>query len=648
MTMCGIAGIYGIQHQPVALQELEAMCAVLSARGPDDEGYYLGEGVGLGMRRLSIVDLAGGQQPICNETGSVHAVLNGEIYNFRELRRELEAQGHRFRSASDTEVIVHLYEEYGTQCVHKLRGMFAFAVWDEAAKKLLLVRDRLGIKPLYYGEFIGKLVFASELKALIQLPWVARQLDWGAVAHLFSFMTTPPSQSIIAGIHKLEPGCMLCIEENVPAEISRYWDVNFQPNEARSERDFVDELREILGESVRLRMDCDVPFGAFLSGGIDSSAVVATMARQSQQPIKTFTVGFSDADFNEAGAARKVAEAFATEHHELILEPDVVAILDDLAWHLDEPFGDSSAIPTYMVSKLAAEQVKVVLSGDGGDELFAGYDRYLVEQRERRYQVIPALLRSMLGMVGKRLPEGMRGRNFLRHLALNGNDRYLHAATLFDSDAQKSLFTTAAAEQILSGEPWRELEACLARPDGDWLSALQYLDIKNYLPLDILTKVDRMSMANSLEVRVPLLDHRLVEFAATIPAALRLRGGSGKYIFKRAMRGILPDDIIDRRKQGFAIPLGKWFRGGLNSYVRDLLLSPSSVARNIFNATYIEKLLLLHGRGRQLDLQLWTLISFELWCRRFLDPLASGHHFQRRRPLGYQPQVRPSAIGQIL
>ncbi len=601
------------------------MCQVLAARGPDDEGYYYAGAIGLAMRRLSIVDLANGQQPIRNETATVYTVLNGEIYNFKELRLQLQELGHQFYTASDTEVIVHLYEEYGDEFVHKLRGMFAFALWDHQQQKLLLVRDRLGIKPLYYGEFDGKLVFASELKSLLQLPWVGRELDWGAVASLFAFLTTPPSQSIVAGVRKLEPGCMLSIQPQQAPQITRYWDVEFAPDESKSEAEFVEELRARLDESVRIRMDCDVPYGAFLSGGIDSSAVVSTMARQSQLPIKTFTVGFADAGYNEADSARQVSEAFATDHHELILRPDVIDMLDDLAWHLDEPFGDSSAIPTFMVSKLAAEHVKVVLSGDGGDELFAGYDRYTVEQRERRYQAIPSALRTMLGGIGKRMPEGMSGRNFLRHIALNGSDRYLHAGSLFDREAQQSLFTAAAAEQILAQDPWREMHDCLERGAADWLSAVQYLDIKHYLPLDILTKVDRMSMANSLEARVPLLDHKLVEFAATIPAHLRLRDGSTKHIFKSAMRGILPDAIIDRKKQGFAIPLGNWFRNGLDSYVADLLLSPSSRARNIFDAEYIEKLLLLHHRGRQLDLQLWTLISFELWCRTFLDrPVTCG------------------------
>ena len=617
--MCGIAGIFGIRGQPVDQGEVQAMCDALVLRGPDDEGYYTNGNVGLGMRRLSIIDLATGQQPVRNEDGSIQVVLNGEIYNFQELRAEMEARGHRFYTASDTEVIVHLYEEYGVECVHKLRGMFAFALWDDRRKKLLLARDRLGIKPLFFGEFDGKLVFASELKALLQLPWVKRELNWSSVAHLFSFSTTPRNESIIEGIHKLQPGHILTIEQGKPPGISCYWDVFFDADAVHDEDYFVEGLREHLKESVRLRMICDVPFGAFLSGGVDSSAVVATMTRLSDRPVKTFTIGFPEKEYNDTAHAREVANAFGTEHHELILEPDVIGILGDLAWHLDEPFGDSSAIPTYMVSQLAAQHVKVVLSGDGGDELFAGYDKYSVEQRERRYRHIPSLVRSLMGRVGGVMAEGMKGRNFLRHIALNGTDRYLDAGTLFDRQAQGSLFRDAAAERMLAEDPWKDLSACLAREDSHWLSAIQYLDIKTYLPLDILTKVDRMSMAHSLEARVPLLDHKLVEFAAAIPPGLKLRDGRTKHIFKQALKGILPESIIDRPKQGFAVPLGRWFRGELNGFVHDLLLSPTSRARNIFNPVYIEKLLMLQGRGRPLDLQLWTLISFELWCQTFLD-----------------------------
>jgi asparagine synthase (glutamine-hydrolysing) len=621
--MCGIAGIFAFNGEPARAGQVKAMCDALIARGPDDEGYFVQGPIALGMRRLSIVDLAGGHQPIRNEDGTVHVVLNGEIYNFRELRSMLEGRGHRFYTASDTEVIVHLYEEFGDECVQHLRGMFAFALWDDKRRRLLIARDRLGIKPLFYGLFEDKLVFASELKALLQLPWVPRDLDWGAVAHLFAFLTSPRDQSILAGIHKLEPGHRLVAEAGRPPQISRYWDTRFESDQETGEAEFVEGLRERLAESVRLRMACDVPFGAFLSGGIDSSAVVATMAGLSSGPVKTFTVGFEEKQFSELDHARAVANKFGTEHHELVLKPDVVSVLEDLSWHLDEPFGDASAIPTYMVSRLAAEHVKVVLSGDGGDELFGGYDRYGVERRERRYRYIPAMLRSLMGAVGGRMQEGMKGRNFLRHIALDGAERYVNAYTVFDREEQQSLFLAPAAEHILASDPWGGLSRELMKNQGHWLSGVQTLDLHNYLPLDILTKVDRMSMAHSLEARVPLLDHKLVEYAMTIPPELRLRKGTTKYIFKEAMRGILPDAIIDRAKQGFAVPLESWFRGQLDGFVNDLLLSDTSRARKVFNPAYVQKLLRLHNAGRPLNFEIWTMISFELWCRKFLDQPAA-------------------------
>jgi len=617
--MCGIAGIFGITGAAVAYPEVKSMCDVLVHRGPNDEGYYIHENIGLGMRRLSIVDLKTGHQPIQNEDATVQVILNGEIYNFKELRKELESQGHSFYTETDTEVIVHLYEQYGDECVQKLRGMFAFAVWDERQRRLLLARDRIGIKPLFFGEFAGRLIFASELKALLQLPEVERTLNWDSVSHLFSSLSTPANESIIAGIHKLEPGHTLSVCQGSSPEIRRYWDVNFEADYSQTEDDCAERVRELLQESVRIRMNCDVPFGAFLSGGVDSSAVVAMMAQQSSSPIKTFSIGFTEAKYNEAPYAKQVSEIFGTDHHELILRPDVLSIIDDLVWHLDEPFGDSSAIPTYMVSKLAAEHVTVALSGDGGDELFAGYDKYVVEHKQRRYQHIPAALRHLLGAIGAQMNEGMKGRNFLRHIALDGMDRYLNATTMFDDDAKRSLFREEVAATLTRNDSVRQLALSMERKGTHWLSTIQYLDIRGYLPLDILTKVDRMSMAHSLEARVPFLDHKLVEYACTIPPEFKLNNGSTKYILKKAMRGILPDSLIDRRKQGFAVPLGSWFRGDLTGFVHDLLLSDTSRARRIFNTDYIEKLLSMHEHGRNMDLRLWMLVSFELWCRKFLD-----------------------------
>jgi len=617
--MCGIAGIFSPSGKAIRPPEIKAMCDAMVHRGPDDAGYYVHGRVGLGMRRLSIIDLATGHQPVRNEDGSIWTVLNGEIYNYRELRADLESRGHRFYTSTDTEVIVHLYEEFGAECVNRLRGMFALAVWDARRQSLFIARDRLGIKPLYYTEVDGRLLFASELKCLLELPEVERDLNWGSVNHLFTTLCTPNTESIIAGVHKLPPGHSLTLRADGTRKLVRYWEVNFEPDHSHGEEYFAERLRQMLEESIDLHLVSDVPVGAFLSGGLDSSSVVAIMARRSDRPIKTFSIGFEEQGFDETHAARRVAEQFGTEHTELILKPDVESMVEDIAWHLDEPFGDSSAIPTYMVSKLAAEQVKVVLSGDGGDELFAGYDKYRVEQRERRYEYAPAPLRKLLGLIGDSMPEGAKGRNFLRHIALSGTERYLDSSTLFKTDQKRRLFRPEFAHLLAGHDPWREASAYLERADGDWLSALQHWDLKSYLPLDILTKVDRMSMAHSLEARVPLLDHKLVEFAATIPPEFRLRNGEGKSIFKRAMRGILPDEIIDRRKQGFAVPLGHWFRGRLGGFARELLLPAGGARQEIFDRGYIAELLSMHERGRDLNLQLWTLMSFELWCRRFLD-----------------------------
>src|SRR6266545_3343438 len=539
------------------------MCGAMVHRGPDEEGVYLGDGVALGMRRLSIIDLDNGQQPISNEDGSVWIVFNGEIYNYRELRAELERKGHTFRTASDTETIVHLYEELGPRVVDRLRGMFACAIWDTRTRQLLLARDRLGIKPLYFSQRGNELVFASELKPILQLPHIERSVSWEAAGHLFTFLATPSSQSIVDGIHKLEPARIATATGGADVRIERYWDVEFAPNHAATEDETVERLRELLAESVRLHQVSDVPIGAFLSGGIDSSAVVATMAGMVPDRVKTFSIGFAEDGYDELRYAREVAARFGTDHYDLVLRPDAVQIVEDLTWYLDEPFGDTSAIPTYMVSKLAAEHVKVVLSGDGGDEIFAGYDKYVVEGRERQHDRLPRPLRTAAGAFGSMLPEGTPGRRFLRHLALDGPERYMDAQLLFHADETRRLFKRDAFEQVAPHNPWAASLPLMNHGGNDWLAAAQYRDIHTYLPLDILTKVDRMTMAHSLEARPPLLDHKLVEFAATVPAKFRLHDGTTKYLFKQAMRAVLPDQIIDRQKHGFAVPLAQWFRGDL-------------------------------------------------------------------------------------
>jgi len=617
--LCGIAGIVAVGHAPIFAEELQAMCAALWARGPDDQGLYLGGGAGLAMRRLSIIDLETGHQPVSNEDGTMWVVLNGEIYNYRQLRHDLERKGHRFTTATDTEVIVHLYEDRGDDCVHALRGMFAFAVWDERRRRLVLARDRLGIKPLYYGEAAGRWIFASELKAILQLDDVERRLNWASVAHLLAYATTPANESIVQGIHKLEPGHRLRLEPGHAPIVERYWDLEFKPDGRRSEQDTIEELRARLRESIRYHLVSDVPVGAFLSGGIDSSAVVAAMAEASPARIKTFSIGFHEEEFDELPHARLIAERFGTDHHELVLDPDVMDLLDHFAWDLDEPFGDASALPTYMVSKLAAQQVKVVLSGDGGDELFGGYDKYLVEGRDRFARWLPVPAKALLARASRALPEGAAGKEYLHYLSQPDHQRYLYANTLFRRDEQARLLTGDARAAVLEARPEHSRLDRLRKAEGHWLSRLQDVDIHEYLPLDILTKVDRMTMAHSLEARVPLLDHPFVEFAATIPARWKLHQGETKRIFTRALRGWLPDSVLDRRKKGFGVPLNRWFRGPLKPLLREVLLSGASSRRGIFDQAYVHALIVRQEQGRPLDMQLWTLLSFELWCRMFLD-----------------------------
>jgi asparagine synthase (glutamine-hydrolysing) len=617
--VCGIAGIVRWNEQPVLEHEIRSMCDAMVHRGPDEDGVYVDGAVGLGMRRLSIIGIESGSQPIANEDRTVWVVFNGEIYNYAALRRELEGAGHVFRTASDTECLVHLYEDHGAGLVDRLRGMFAFAIWDTRKRQLLLGRDRLGIKPLYYAELDRGFIFASEIKSILECDAVDRSLDWGAVGHLLTYLATPSAQSIVRAIKKLEPARTAMVRADRPMAIERYWNVAFRPDLRTPEGELIERLRELLAESVRLHQVSDVPVGAFLSGGIDSGAVVATLARQHSDRIKTFSIGFEEAGFDELSHARHVAAQFGTEHHDLVLRPDVVRMVEDLTWYLDEPFGDTSAIPTYMVAQLASEHVKVVLTGDGGDEVFAGYDRYRVEARERTRDRWPRRIRALAGAVGARVPDGTRGKRFLEHLALDGPARYLDASMLFRDAELRRLFHPDIYHRISSGDLTGDARALLTHGGDDWLAGAQYFDLNAYLPQDILTKVDRMTMAHSVEARPPLLDHPLVEFAATIPARLRMRGNDTKYLFKQAMRGTLPDRIIDRPKQGFAVPLAHWLRHDLASFARDILLSPAAGRRGIFNLPYVERLLRLNDRGRNYDLQLWTILSLELWCRRFLD-----------------------------
>jgi asparagine synthase (glutamine-hydrolysing) len=627
--MCGIAGFVSEHDAPDGRERtrvLERMLTVIAHRGPDDQGTLVAEGVAIGMRRLSIIDLAGGHQPISNEDGTVTIVFNGEIYNYKELQTELETRGHRFRTNSDTETIVHAYEEYGPACVEHLRGMFAFAIWDARARKLFLARDRVGKKPLYYALTPrGTLVFGSELKALIAHPEIERTVNPEAVDAYLTFGYVPDPLCILRGVRKLPPGHHLTYAQGRLA-LMQYWDFRFEPDEgarARSAEDYLAELRALLDESVRIRLIADVPLGAFLSGGIDSSAVVGLMARNSNRPVKTFSIGFNEDSYDELKYARVAAEHFGTEHHEFVVTPDICQLVDELAWHCDEPFADPSALPTYMVSKLAREHVTVALSGDGGDELFAGYTRYLVERQRAPFERVPRAVRhNLLRPLSQRLPHGAWGRNYLHNVSLDAVDRFLDSVSVFTRLTKQALYTPAFRAQLkddgLASARFRFLAARVRTNEP--LDVLLYLDSKTYLPGDILTKVDRMSMAVSLEARAPLLDHKLIEFVTRIPAALKLRGTETKHIFKRAVADFVPPEILHRPKQGFGVPIQQWINEQLRAQMHDTLTDTRARARGYVEPRYVAQLLAEHERGRRDHAApLWALFMLELWQRIFID-----------------------------
>ncbi len=572
----------------------------------------------MGMCRLSIIDLESGTQPITNEDGTLWVVFNGEIYNYRELTAELVARGHRFATASDTEVLIHLYEEYGERCVEPLRGMFAFAIWDGTRQELFLARDRLGIKPLYYAATPEGVLFGSELKALVQSPWLTPRLDRRGLTAYLQYGYVPDPLSILEGVSKVPPGHTLLVRSGRPGVPRRYWEPtdHFKTVPAStSEERAGEELWQRLQDAVRYHMVSDVPVGAFLSGGVDSTAVVSIMARASRRPIKTFSVGFREDRYNELPHARQVAEACGTEHHELLVEPSDLKVLEELLAGFDEPFADSSAIPTYLVSRLARQHVKVVLSGDGGDELFAGYDRYMVDRGRRHLGLAGDLgLGPVLRAVGSLLPVG-GGKNTMTTLSLPRLQRYIHSISMFPGQALEAILD--------GGEAAARVDiASLADSELDFLSRLQDLDLKTYLPGDILTKVDRMSMANSLEARVPLLDHPLVEFACSLPPDLRIRGGTTKYLLKQALKGHVPAGVLTRAKQGFAVPLESWFSGSIPGFFRNELADASYLAGVGICRPELGRLLDRFEATRRRDYceRLWALVVLNRAVRRLLGP----------------------------
>ena len=602
------------------------MCGVIEHRGPDGEGHHVEPGVAMGMRRLSIIDLATGRQPISNEDGSVWIVFNGEIYNYRELRGLLLARGHKLRTRTDTETIAHLYEDEGERCVERLRGMFAFAIWDRRERRLFIARDRVGKKPLHYTLVGRTLVFGSEIKSLLLHPGVKREVNLQAISDFLSFGYVPDPATAFTGVSKLPPGHTLTFKDG-RISVRRYWDFDYSGDpaapglrepEAREE-DYIERLRELIAESVRVRLESDVPLGAFLSGGIDSSVVVAMMAREMR--VKTFSIGFSDAGFDELRYAQIAARHFGADHHEFVVTPDVCHLVNEIVWHHDEPFADVSSVPTYVVSKMARESVTVALSGDGGDGVFGGYERYVVDRRRRRYDRIPGFLRRALLRASRSLPQGAYGKRFLRSVALEPAARYVDNVTYFDRDAQLNLFSEDARLALAGYDPAERFERTFAAPASrSRLDHLLYLDSKTYLPGDILVKVDRMSMANSLETRAPLLDHRLIEFAQTIPASFKLRGLETKYIFKRAAAGLIPDEIINRPKQGFDVPIRRWFNRELREMLDDTLNDRRARERGDFNHQAVLAILDEHRRGvRDHARHLWSLLVLELWRRAFID-----------------------------
>jgi asparagine synthase (glutamine-hydrolysing) len=633
--MCGVAGFADavVPARDAGQPRLDAefnlvhrMCDVIRHRGPDDEGIHVEPGVGLGMRRLSIIDLATGHQPIHNETQTVWVVFNGEIYNYRELRGELEARGHAFYTSSDTETIVHAYEEWGEDAFGRLRGMFGIALWDASSRTLVLARDRAGIKPLHYIEHGGRLYFGSEIKSLLEAGAVDRRVNLEALDHFLAFLYTPRDTSIFDGVRKLPPGHVLTWRDG-RAEVREYWRIAPQEPFTGTEDEAVEALRGVLKDAVRSHMVSDVPLGAFLSGGVDSSAVVAFMAEASDRPVRTFSIGFDEPQFDELEHARAVARHFGTEHHEFVVKPDGLAILDRLVWHFDEPFADSSAIPTWYVSEIARRHVTVVLSGDGGDELFGGYDRYVPHPRVARFDrlALPGLRRAA-GLVWPLLPHGARGKNFLRHVAQDEEGRYLDSIALFQRDERAALYAPDVRAALDSpGRRGRHPALHFDRFRGLPLhSRMMRVDFETYLPEDVLTKVDRMSMAHSIESRVPLLDNHVIDFAAALPARFKIRDGRRKHVLKRALAPLLPAGILDRRKQGFGVPLGVWFRGGLTDLFSDVLNAPRTRQRGYFEPRFVDRLIREHLSGRRdHSLRLWQLLVFELWHREYLDRAAS-------------------------
>jgi asparagine synthase (glutamine-hydrolysing) len=628
--MCGIVGFVNKNSSDAADRKiLERMNRCIVHRGPDEDGFYVKENAALAMRRLAIIDLAGGQQPIFNHDKTKAIVFNGEIYNFQELRKDLEKDGNRFYTDSDTEVILHLYEKYGTECVQHLRGMFAFAVWDEREKSLFIARDRVGKKPLLYAHRPnGDLVFASEFTAMLAHPEVSRRIDWDALDSYLSYLCIPAPQTAFQDIRKLEPGHWLVWKDG-EIKTNRYWLPDFSKKIDISSQEAEEETLRILREATKLRLISEVPLGAFLSGGVDSSAIVALMARESEKPVRTFSIGFEEEDFSELKYARAVAKHVGAEYNEFVVKPDALEVLPTLVRHYGEPYADSSAIPTYYVSKETRKYVTVALNGDGGDESFAGYERHAAMRIAEIYHRFPKLLRKFLveapiGLVPTSEIKRSRARDvkrFLEAASLPKTERYFRWMSTFPRDTKKDLYTEDFREMTAANDPLSFLGRWFEKANGAGILDTTLLtDQMTYLPNDLLVKVDIASMANSLEARSPFLDHKVIEFAASLPESVKMKRFETKSLLKRVAAKLVPPEVVYRRKMGFGVPVGKWFRGEMKSFVGEVLLSEKSLKRGIVKPEAVERYVREHSAAeRDHAFQIWTLLMLELWFREFID-----------------------------
>lgn len=626
--MCGITGIVRADEAPIDRHLLEQMNEAIRHRGPDEDGFYLADGVGLGIRRLAIIDLQSGQQPIHNRDRTKWLVFNGEIYNYRELREKLEKIGHQFYTNSDTEAVIAAYDQYGTDCPRHLRGMFAFAIWDEREKSLFLARDRVGKKPLLYAQTPNQLVFASEFSALVLHPDVSRDVDYEAIHHYLSFICVPAPLTAYRAIRKLEPAHWL-LWQNGEIKTERYWQLDFSNKVSLSETEAGERAIELLREAVRIRLMSEVPLGAFLSGGIDSSAVVALMAQESSDRVKTFSIGFEEQDFSELHHARRVAEYVGADHHEFVVRPDAMEVLPTLVEHYGEPFADSSAIPSYYVSRETRRYVTVALNGDGGDECFAGYERYAAMNLAQSYAALPGVLRDgVIGNAARALPAFQsranplsKAQRFVAAASLSPIERYLRWISAFDESAKLSLYSDSFRQETAKFSTAGIIAPWFAKANGSGIvDAALLTDTMTYLPNDLLVKMDIASMSVSLEARSPFLDHVLMEFAASLPEKLKLRRLTTKYLLKQVLKKLVPAENLTRRKMGFGVPIGYWFRGVMQPFLRETLLSDKALSRGLFQPEKVRRIVDDHVEQKaDHSHRLWSLLMLELWFERFID-----------------------------